>query len=235
MLQKGFIYKPKKRFHMKFLEENLIDHLARPEFADLQASLTTRKYAKNNYICQPGDRENLVFIVFNGQIRIYLGFEEKEFNLGILTRGDIYSTHTGTFAQALTDTEVLTTDVETFRQKMVGDAEVTKAMVRVLGNILKTSFSIIDGLAFKDVNSRLVAFLSNVARKHGYHQADGGVMIQLDLSVEQIARLVGSARQTVSTLLNDLSKAGLLIKLDRGKYLIPDLIALESIGGLAQD
>ncbi|THB73106.1 MAG: Crp/Fnr family transcriptional regulator [Desulfobulbaceae bacterium] len=216
---------------MKFLEENLLDHLARPEFAELYASLSARKYAKNSFICQPGQGDNMVFIVSSGRIRIYLGFEEKEFNLGILTKGDIYSTHTGTFAQALTSAEVLMTDVATFRQKMVGDAEVTKAMVRVLGNILKTSFSIIDGLAFKDVNARLVAFLSNVARKHGVPHADGGIEIQLDLSVEQIARLVGSARQTVSTLLNDLSKAGLLIKLERGEYLIPDLKALESIGG----
>ncbi|WP_163338896.1 helix-turn-helix domain-containing protein [Desulfopila sp. IMCC35008] len=33
---------------------------------------------------------------------------------------------------------------------------------------------------------------------------DGSIEITIDLSVEQIARLVGSTRQTVSMLLNDL-------------------------------
>ncbi|SHO46687.1 Crp/Fnr family transcriptional regulator [Desulfopila aestuarii] len=217
---------------MKFLEENLLDHLQRPEFAELHSVLINHKFSKGSYICQPGMGSNQVFIVVSGRVRVYLGCEEKEFNLGILTKGDIYSTHTGTFVQALTDAVVLMTDVKTFRQRMVGDPEVTKAMVRVLGNILKTSFTIIDGLAFKDVNSRLVALLSNEARRHGMSLEDGSVQIQIDLSVEQIARLVGSTRQTVSMLLSDLVRAGLIERPERGKFLIPNLSALESVGGV---
>jgi len=217
---------------MKFLEENLLDHLQRPEFAELHSSLIKQRFAKGSYICQPGTGANRIFIVVSGRVRIYLGYEEKEFNLGILTKGDIYSTHTGTFVQALADTEILMADVSTFRQQMVGDPEVTKAMVRVLGNILKTSFSIIDGLAFKDVNSRLVALLSNEAKRHGVAGKNGSVVVQIDLSVEQIARLVGASRQTISTLLNDLMRAGLIERPERGTFIIPNLSTLESIGGV---
>ncbi len=217
---------------MKFLEENLLDHLQRPEFAELHSVLDSHKFRKGSYICQPGAEDNRVFIVVSGKVRVYLGYEEKEFNLGILTKGDIYATHTGTFVQALTDAVVLITDVKTFRQRMVGDPEVTKAMVRVLGNILKTSFTIIDGLAFKDVNSRLVALFSNEARRHGIALQDGSVQIQIDLSVEQIARLVGSTRQTVSMLLNDLVRADLIERPERGIFIIPNLSAFEAVGGI---
>ncbi|MGB3211223.1 MAG: Crp/Fnr family transcriptional regulator [Desulforhopalus sp.] len=217
---------------MKFLEENLLDHLRRQEFAGLRSALSARNYPKGSYICQPGTEENLVFIVARGRVRVYLGYEDKEFNLGILTEGDIYSTHTGTFVQAMENVELLVTDVATFRRRMVGDPEVTKAMVRVLGNILKTSFSIIDGLAFKDANCRLAALLSNEARRHGIVERSGGIKVEIDLSVEQIARLTGSTRQTVSTLLNDLIRAGLLERVERGTFSIPDISALESIGGV---
>lgn len=216
---------------MKFLEENLLDHLQRPEFEDLLSCLVPETFTKGSFLCQPGQKENLIFILARGRVRVYLGYEEKEFNLGILTKGDIYSTHTRTFVQALEDTEVLMTDVTTFRRKMAKDPEVTKAMVRVLGNIIQTSFSIIDGLVFKDANSRLVALLAGEARRHGVDE-EGGVKVTIDLSVEQIARLVGSSRQTVSTLLNDLVRAELLIKLDRGSFLIPDISLLESVGGV---
>lgn len=219
---------------MKFLEENLLDHFQRPEFRELYSSLVLTPFAKESYICQPGLGDNKVFIVVSGRVRIYLGYEDKEFNLGILSRGDIYSTHTGTFVQAMTDCEVLMTDVVTFRQRLVGDPEVTKAMVRVLGNILKTSFSIIDGLAFKDVNSRLVALLSNEARKHGVQLQGGSIEVKIDLSVEQISRLVGSTRQTISTLLNDLIKAELIERGARGVFIIPNLSALESVGGISR-
>jgi len=217
---------------MKFLKENLLDHLKRPEFAQLRASLIRRKHPKSAFVSQPGIDDNKVFIVSKGRARVYLGYEDKEFNLGILTKGDIYSTHTGTFVQALDEMEILIADVKTFRQKMVGDPEVTKAMVRVLGNILKNSFSIIDGLVFKDVNSRLVALLANEARRQGKKLDNNSIIVRINLSVEQIARLVGSSRQTVSTLLTDLARAGLIERPERGTFQIPDLSALESVGGI---
>lgn len=217
---------------MKFLEENLLDHLQRPEFANLQASLIRRTYPKGAFVAQPGVGENRIFIVIDGKIRVYLGYEDKEFNLGILTRGDIYSTHSGTYVQALSEVELFLADVDSFRREMVGDPEVTKAMVRVLGNILKASFAIIDGLAFRDVNHRLVALLSNEARRHGVKDQSGAIQVQIDLSVEQVARLVGSSRQTVSALLNDLTRAGLIDRPERGRFTIPSLAALEAVGGL---
>ena len=219
---------------MKFLTENLLDHLQRPEFSDLRAALSTRCFPKGSYICQPGVSDNLIFIVVSGRARVYLGYEDKEFSLGILGKGDIYSTHTGTFVQCLEDVTLMLTDVATFRRRMVGDPEVTKSMVRVLGNILKSSFSIIDGLVFKDSNFRLVALLSNEARKHGTPLKNNAIQLELNLSVEQIARLVGATRQTVSTLLNDLIRAGLLTRKNRGIFIIPDLEALESVGGIDQ-
>jgi len=216
---------------VKFLEENLLDHLRRPEFAELLSTLLPRSFKKGSYICQPGQEENLIFILSSGRVRVYLGYEEKEFNLGILTKGDIYSTHTRTFVQAMEDTELLMADVTTFRRKMAKDPEVTKAMVRVLGNILKTSFSIIDGLVFRDANSRLVALIAGEARRHGVERAEG-LSVTIDLSVEQIARLVGSSRQTVSTLLGDLVRAELIVRSGRGNFLIPDIVLLESVAGV---
>lgn len=217
---------------MKFLTENLLDHLERPEFSELLSSLTRSIYPKNSFIAQPGEDDNRIFIVASGQVRVYLGYEAKEFNLGILSKGDIYSTHSGTFVQALSEAEILLTDVQSFRRHMVGDPEVTKAMVRVLGNILKASFAIIDGLAFKDVNARLIALLANEARRQATVDSRGCHCFSLDLTVEQIARLVGSSRQTVSTLLNDLSRARLILRPDKRTYQIPDLTALEAVGGI---
>ena len=217
---------------MKFLEENFLDHLKRPEFANLQSSLIRKRYPKGSFICQPGIGENNIFIVVSGRMRVYLGYADKEFNLGILTKGDIFSTHSGTYVQVLSDSELMLTDLNTFRSHMIGDPEVTTAVIRVLGNILKTTFSIIDGLVFKDVNYRLVELLSNETRRHGKEMENGKFHLQIDLSVEQIARLVGSTRQTVSTLLNDLSRAGLIERPKRGVFIIPDLPALESVNGL---
>ena len=214
---------------MKFLEENLLAHLQRPEFAELYAALKKRSYPKGAFICQPENDENQIFIVAEGRARVYLGYEDKEFNIGILSQGDIYSAHTRAFVQSLDKIDILTADVETFRQKMLNDPEVAKAMIGILGSMLKNSFTIIENLIFKDVNSRLVGLLVNEAQKHGIPSAEGGMIIKIDLSVEQIAFLVGSTRQTVSTFLNQLSRQGVIKKLGRGKFYISDLAALEAL------
>ena len=214
---------------MKFLEENLLDHLQRPEFAELYASLIKRSYPKGSFICRPDSAENQVFVVAKGRARVYLGYEDKEFNIGILSKGDIYSTHTCAFVQSLEEIEVLTADIVTFGKKMLDDPTVTKAMVGILGSMLKNSFTIIEGLVFKDVNSRLIGLLANEAKRHGIPAEEGGIIVKIDLSVEQIALLVGSTRQTVSKLLNKLSREGLIKRLERGRFFISDLAALESL------
>ena len=92
---------------MKFLDENLLDHLQRPEFAALRESLSMKQVAQNGFICQPDDAENAIFIVASGRARVYLGYEDKEFNLAILAPGDLYSTHTGAYVQAMEAMEIL--------------------------------------------------------------------------------------------------------------------------------
>jgi len=218
---------------MKFLEENLLDHLRREEFAGLYAALTMKRFEKGSFICDPSGGADEVFIVAHGRARAYLGYEDKEFTLGILSEGDIFSSHTRAFIQALEDTEVLTADTMTFHRGMLKDPEITKAMVGVLGNMLKASFSIIESLAFRSVAERVVAFLSNEAERHGTPDGSGGVILRLDLPVEQIALMVGSTRQTVSSLLNALAREGLVSRLDRGRFLVPDPGALKAYRGEA--
>lgn len=207
---------------MRFLQKNLLEHLQGREFEQLRTSFRSRTYAKGAFVCTPDSEENRIFIVESGRARVYLGYEEKEFNLAILSAGDIYATHTGTFVQALEPLELLVTDVATFLQHLASDAEVNKGMIRVLGNILQSSFSIIDGLVFKDTSCRLLHLLLNEAKRENV-QDDGSVILKIELSVEQIGHLIGASRQTVSTQLNKLIKNEVLKKGERGSFIVPDV------------
>ena len=217
---------------MKFLNENLIDHLQRPEFAALRQALQTRQISRNGFICQPGSQDNEIFIISRGRARVYLGYEDKEFNLAILASGDIYSTHTGAYVQAMEEMEILVMDALTFRQHMAQSSEVNMAIIKVLGNVLKSSFGIIDGLVFKDATCRLLSLLLNEAKRHE-PQPDGTVVLHINLSIEQIARMVGSSRQTVSAQLNHLIRRKLIRKQGRGAFIVPDVSALDTYSASA--
>ncbi len=211
---------------MKFLEENLLDWLQRPELAELRAAFSVLVVGKNNFLCQADSADNSIFIITRGRARLYLGYEDKEFNLAILAPGDIYSTHTGAYAQAMEETEVLVMDARTFRRHMLSNGEVNRAIIKVLGNVLKSSFGIIEGLVFKDASCRLLSLLLTEAKRQ-QPTRDGAVVLHINLSVEQLARMVGSSRQTISTQLNRLIRQNLVQKQGRGAFVIPDIAALE--------
>jgi CRP-like cAMP-binding protein len=98
-------------------------------------------------------------------------------------------------------------------------------MVRVLGNMLRASFDIIAGLSLKDVQGRLVDFLLAVAEP----AEEGGEVARLDITLEELARMICASRQTVSGLLSELSRRGLVAKRGRGVYHIPDPQALRDL------
>lgn len=215
---------------MKFTGINLLDELARDEMSHLRSVFRERGFGKGMVIYTPNEAEDLVFIIAEGRVRVYLAYGDKEFTVGILGPGDLYSTHADCFVQALDDTRLLTTDVRSVKRCMAEVPMFTRTMVRVLGQILKNSFSIIGGLVFKDIQKRLMDFMLVQARESGVAEGDG-VVVRLDLTAEQLARLMGATRQTISTLINDMIREGLIERRGRGEYFIPDPPALERAAG----
>lgn len=153
---------------------------------------------------------------------------DKEFTIAILEPGAVYSTHTRAFVQALDDCTLLVTDTGRFHAGLKAYPELTAAMINVLGGLLKNSFSIIHGLVFRDASLRLVSYLLHEALNGEPCDDHGCRIIRLGLVTEELGKIIGATRQTVSTLISDLVRSGDLVKLGRGDYLVPDLGRLES-------
>ncbi len=213
---------------MKLNDVNLLDELAKPEHAELRAKFTEKSHAKGTLIYQPGEGPDLVFVVFSGRVRIYLALAAKEFTVAILEPGAVYSTHTRAFVEAMDECVLLITETDRFHASLRTSPQLTGAMINVLAGMLKNSFSIIHGMAFRDASLRLVGYLLEEAR-HGEPCDDKGCrIIRLGLLTEEMAKIVGATRQTVSMIISDLVRSGDLVKLGRGEYLIPDLARLEA-------
>ena len=108
-------------------------------------------------------------------------------------------------------------------------------MVRILGQMLRSSFFLIESMVFKDSNTRLAALLLEQAEdsdRNRQQPADDMSYlpdIHLELTMEQLAGLVGTTRQTASTLLNDMIRAGILQRRGRGHFVVLDMTRLREI------
>ena len=207
---------------MKLSSIDLVKIIESPESGDILKTFKKRSFRKGEIIASPQDNTNFVFIIKEGRARIFMSSPSKEFMLSILSKGDIYSTHTRATCEALEDGMMYICPAPEFTQIAAEHSEFTAIMVKVLGELLSSSFSIIDGFAFRDTELRLTLFLYQEALHSGVEE-DGGRYLELTLTVEQIAQIVGASRQMVSTLLNEMYKSKLIERRGRGKFFIPDM------------
>lgn len=212
---------------MKATDFNLLEEINKEELSEFKNIFTELCFNKGQTIFTPNQDENLAFIISKGRVRVYLAYGEKEFSLSILGPGELYSTHTECYVEAIDNCCLLMADVSSLSKYMIEVPSLTRTMIRVLGRILKNSLSIIDSLAFKDINKRLVDYILYKSKQ----STDGNTSceIELGLTIEQLAGLMGASRQTVSTLLNDLERDQLIKKISRGQYEIIDLETLRQL------
>lgn len=221
---------------MKFTNVNLLDELNKPECLELRRAFHERAFSRQAVIFEPssgdpvagemgvpsggmtGQSGNYVFIVRTGRIRVYLAYGDKEFTIAVLQPGDVYVSHSNAYVRALDNSTVMLTDTPTFNRRMMALPEFSVTVVRVLGGILKNAFSIIDGLALRAVSGRLARHLLETAQR----SPEGQGTIKLGISGELLAQTLGASRQTVSTLLTDLIRSGILQKEKRGIFRIID-------------
>ncbi len=211
----------------KFSSINLLDELRSNEYEQLCADFIKISYSKGQLIYAPGHTRDLVFIIKKGKVRIYLAMEDKEFSLALLEPGDLYATHTRAHVAAVEDVTLLTMPTDKFHRYMMTRPALSRTIISILGELLKQSFSIIDNLIFKDISGRLTDFFLHEAEHLG-QSTDEGTLLNLDLTMEQLAAIIGSSRQTVSTVINSMQRADVVRKKERGVYLIPNMHLLKN-------
>ncbi|MDD3482721.1 Crp/Fnr family transcriptional regulator [Azovibrio restrictus] len=186
-----------------------------------------KTFPKGYLLSTPDGPRDQVFIVRSGRLRVYLAGENRELSLSFLEAGDIYTTHTPTYVESVAPTELWLMDTRSFARKLATDPSTTPVMMRVLGRLLSNAVTLIEDLAFREVPARLARFLLGLVERRGQPQEQGW-LIPLELGMEDIASLLGSTRQTVSALINQWERQGILQRQGRRSLLIRSISALEA-------
>lgn len=209
--------------HTSRLDQATIAHAQQPD--GLLTGFELRELPKGYLLSTPNIAQDYVFIVHSGRLRVYLAGENRELSLSFLEAGDIYTSHTPTYIQSVEPTSLWVMDKKAFAHKLTTDPSTIPVMMHVLGRLLTNAVGLIEDLAFRDVPARLARFLLGLAKGRGQWQ-DNGWLIPMDLSMEDIASLLGTTRQTVSSLINQWEREGILKRRGRKSMLIYSLDTL---------
>ena len=200
--------------------QRLLDALSEPSRAALLEGFRVRRLVQGEILGGPQEIRDSVFILRSGRIRVFLTFEDKEQTLTFLEPGDIYSTHSRAYLQAIGECDVLVTETRTMLGKLAALPEAAPVVIRVLAQSLGNAMQIIEDLAFRDVEGRLARFLDGMLLRKGELLEARSWRLPLALNTEDIAQLLGTTRQTLSSLIARLTREGILERDGGGTFLI---------------
>jgi CRP/FNR family transcriptional regulator, cyclic AMP receptor protein len=194
-------------------------NLTDEEYKDLRVEHHVIDVPKGEYIYFEAYNLNKIYFVKEGTIKIgYIDPEGNEKVKEIIQQGELFGQFSleksnlhGEFAQAYrNDVSICAFTIDDFERLLKNRPDLALRYSKQVGAKLRNIENRLINLLNKDVRTRLIHFLWQLVEQNlGENTAEGFCMPNY-LTHEDIAGLIGSSRQTVTTLINGLEGEGIL-------------------------
>jgi CRP/FNR family cyclic AMP-dependent transcriptional regulator len=203
------------------------------EYKDLHVLDNYKEFKEGEFVYFEAFNHNQIYFIKNGYIRI--GFLDKEGNRvikDILKPGDFFgqiglekNNLNGEFAQTIkSDVSLCSFTVENFTSLLKNKPQLAIKYSKLIGLRMKRFENRLINILQKDAKTRLLLFLDQLLEesKSRKQVSEAEVRIPNYLTHAEIGQLIGTSRQTVTTLLNELEENRIL-SLSRKELRIMDL------------
>lgn len=163
-----------------------------------------------------------LLIVRSGRLRCFTSFEGKELTLYMLEAGDAIYLHGGAMLEVRTAADVILVSAAVFHQLALAEPELALAVLPAIDRLAQKSLRMIEDIAFHGVKHRLIRVLCDTADRIG-RPAEEGIVIDHLPNAEDFAMQIGATRQSVSTVIAELVRSGILYRFGGGSMVISDL------------
>lgn len=217
---------------------SIFEEMSREEIREIDQLDTIHHFnwiAKNTLVQTPESAREGLHFVKEGKLRLYkLNENGKQFTLGILTRGNIFgelnSFAFGTrrvYIETMEPSLLCTIPEPQFERLMINRPQLALKFLKALSDRLKEREDQLEQLALHGLRNRVLHLLTTLSTKFGIVQ-DGYSLIDLPLSHQEIANMLGATREAVSGVMSELAKEG-VVKVSRMSVQLAVTIIEENI------
>lgn len=201
---------------------NLFETLPMKDLRLIEKMAPMSTIPKGTLIIDPTTDNRQLYLLKRGRVRLFKVSEDgRQLTLGLLGHGNIFgeteslSTGSGAaYVEALDDALVCILGKEDFEAILLKHPAVALKMVSILTQRIREAEELVENLAFHDVRYRLVYLLAKLTQQFG-STGDGGspgyTKLDLNLSHQELANMIGATRESVSMAVSQLAKEGLVI------------------------
>jgi CRP-like cAMP-binding protein len=211
--------------------------LSDAEFDSLEHIFVLRSYRKNQVIFLEEDTGSYMYIVIAGKVKITKSTSGgKETLLAIHRSGDFFGemalldgkTSPATVS-AIEDCKIVSISKSDFNNLLMRNEKIMHQIIQVLCARLRQVWGQIQSLNYSSADSRIRSGILQLAKRHGVPDARG-IIVDLKITHQELAEMVGTSRETVTRTLARLQKQGMLA-IDARRIIVLDAKSLDPLGG----
>lgn len=212
--------------------------LGSEEMSHIALRARGQRKARGEFIYMPGDPAGFVYILRQGRVKLSVLSESgKEVAIDIIQPGEIFGEFAlvdesprSNMAQALDDMLMWVFSKDQFTRLLSANPQLALSYIRVVGDRRRRMEKKLSDITSKAVSARVCELLHELSTSAG--EIETAVSDYLvPLTHHDVASLIGAARQTTTTVLNDLERRG-IIELGRGWVRVKCLKQLQTYAGL---
>ncbi|MCQ4087819.1 Crp/Fnr family transcriptional regulator [Saccharibacillus sp. JS10] len=194
--------------------------LADPVWNEVEKWVTPENidfFAKDHMIQTPDDQREGIFFVIEGSFHFYkINAEGKQHTVCIVNEGGmfgeipLFSLGTrGTYTEATADAIVFSIPTEPFEQLLRKHPELAIRLLSELSHRLSQQEELVDQLVFQNLRGKVLYFLQRVSKKLNIQENEHHEL-NIPLTHQELADMIGATREAVSLTLKELAQEGVL-------------------------
>lgn len=208
---------------------DLFEQLTDDELSWLESRSRARTFARGNPVYLPAESAECVMLLAEGRVKICnITPEGKQAILAFIEPGELFgelaALEQGSheeYAETLEKSTVILIPGEHFQELVERHATVSLGITKLIGIRRRRIERRLKYLLFRSNRERLVNLLLELAESYG-RQTNDGLLLDIKLSHQDLANVIGSTRETVTVTLNELQAEGRLV-LGRRKIVLTDV------------
>ncbi len=209
-------------------------HLSNEALEKITSITLEKKYRKGTIIFMEGDPGEAIFFIKSGKVKISkTSSDGRELILNIYGDGDVFAEVTifndvqyPATAEVIEDAVIGMIMNKELEELVKRNADLALQIIKILNKRLYMSQMKLKQMALSDTYVRTAQMIIKLAQEHGIEK-NGVIELKLELSRQELANMIGTARETVSRALSQFKKEG-SIDISGKKIIVKNMEKLET-------
>lgn len=212
---------------------NLLNSLSMEDLIEMDELTSITIFPKNTFIQTPETYSEALYYVKVGKVRLYkLNADGKQFTLDILSEGNVFgemdAISLGTrdmYIEALEECCICMMNKNRFEDFMIQRPRFMMSLIKVMSDRINAMSSSAQNFALGNLQDKILHTILKLSNQFGSECTDEYCKIDLSLSHQEIANLVGATRESVSIALKKLTEEKMIKTGLKTIYIRRDLLS----------